>query len=40
VDGTAAGDASDPSRPAPQQDCPAMFGNTDIFGGSYADPTP
>ena len=40
VDGTAAGDASDPTRPAPQQDCPAAFGNTDIFGGSYADPTP
>jgi hypothetical protein len=40
VDGTAAGDSSDPTRPAPQQDCPATFGNTDIFGGSYADRTP
>jgi hypothetical protein len=26
--------------PAPEQDCPARFGNTDIFGGSWADPTP
>jgi hypothetical protein len=26
--------------PAVQQQCPLNFGNTDIFGGSYADPTP
>ena len=29
-----------PPKPAPQQDCSATFGNSDIFGGAYLDPTP
>jgi hypothetical protein len=29
-----------PDKPAPQQDCDGNFGNTDIFGGSFPDPTP
>jgi hypothetical protein len=28
------------TRPAPLTDCPAQFGNNDIFGGAYLDPTP
>jgi hypothetical protein len=37
--GLQAGDTTTPP-PAPQQDCDPGFGNSDIFGGTYADPTP
>jgi len=40
ANGTAAGVSTDPTRPAPQQQCDPAFGNTNIYGGSYADPTP
>jgi hypothetical protein len=33
-------ESDDVPTPAPQQDCPATFGNTDIFGWSGLDPTP
>jgi hypothetical protein len=33
-------DADAAETPAIQTDCPANFGNSDIYGGSYADPTP
>jgi hypothetical protein len=32
--------ADDVPRPRPNTDCPALFGNTDIFGWSGLDPTP
>jgi hypothetical protein len=28
------------TKPSPGTDCPPNFGNTDIYGGAYNDPTP
>src|SRR5215204_6440038 len=36
--GPKAQEEEEPTPPAVQQECPATFGNSDIYGGSYADP--
>lgn len=33
-------ETANPVRPRPAVDCTPKFGNTDIYGGSYSDPTP
>jgi len=38
IEPTAPEDA--PTAPAVQQECPPNFGNSDIYGGSYAEPAP
>jgi hypothetical protein len=39
-DAAAEAPAEPAPRPAPNTDCPAAFGNSSIYGGAYADPTP
>jgi hypothetical protein len=33
-------DGSPITAPSPLADCPATFGNLDIYSGSFLDPTP